>query len=318
MKKAYVYLLAASIVCGGNLVFGQKSIKEYVEKTGPEKIKKNIVMGPGNEPVTAGGFADGHGKNPVLITKSQIPDTVALITYYIYDVGTEVKGGNYIYSYSLSSSGGNYFANKLHNEGIKKLKEEFRSKGIVLLTPEEFLNTPQKKNYYYKEFIPQISKLGSFLSGIETKGNDVSVAADGYRGFDISAAPDHLRSESLGGDLAKKLGVKGVFSIAIELMSSKKEVKINGIKMALHGPNPIPKEDKKYIAQNMGNGWYAGQLYSFGYMYFKDPILIGEFKKDQVVSENYEGIGEVESLFVDKFYDAMSEAIEKAAKKYSK
>ncbi len=299
-------------------VHAQKSMKEYVEKTGKEKIKKGIVMPAGTYPQTAVGYSDGHGINPLLTSVKQLPDTVALITFHIYDIGTSnhVKNISITY-YSLSEEGGNIMANKMLDASIARLKEAFGKQGVVLLTPDEFLNTKEKRDYYYTMFAPDISKLGKFLSGIETNKNDISVTANGYRAFDISAAGDFLRAESLGGDLTRKLGVKGVVSIAAELMSDNKRISMNGIKMVLHGPNPIPKEDKKYISQNMGAGYYTGQIYASGYTYFDKPVEVGKFEnKKQFINDTFEGIDLILESFVEKFYEKMNESIEKAAKKY--
>lgn len=306
------FFLSASIV------FAQKTIKEYVGKTDREKIKKDIVVSA--QPQTAGGYSDGHGVTPLLTSASQLPDTVALITFHIYDMGTsnQIKNVSITY-YSLSEKGGNIMANSILNGSINQLKESFKKQGVVLLTPDEYLNTDEKRNYYYNTFMPQLSKLGKFLSGIETKHQDISVTADGYRAFDIAAASDFLRAESLGSDLAKKLEVDGVLSIAIELASDNKRINMNGAKMILHGPNPVPKEDKKYISQNMGAGYYAGQIYASGSMYFDKSIEIGKFEnKKQSVSDNFEGIDVIFDCFVEKFHEKMKESIEKAAKKYSK
>lgn len=317
--KAPLLYIAFVLSAGSSLA--QKTIMEYVEENDKEKIKKSIVMPAGSYPQRAGGFSDGHGINPVLTSTKQIPDTVALITFHIYDIGTSnhIKNVSITY-YSLSEKGGNQMANLISSNSIAQLKEAFKKQGVVLLTPDEYLNTKEKRDYYYNTFSPSISKLGKFLSGIETKQNDIAVAADGYRAFDISAANDFLRAESLGGDLAKKLGVKGVLSIAVELMSDKKNIAMNGTKMVLHGQNPIPREDKKYISQNMGAGYYRGQIYAGGYMYFKNPIVIANFDKKQnkIINENFEGIGNVFECFVERFHDEMKESIEKAAKKYDK
>src|SRR5690606_34429115 len=133
-------LLALTIglfVWGIGPASAQKSIKEYVEKTNTEKINKSIVMGPGLQPVRAKGFGDGHGKNPLLLSTSQLPDTVALITLYIYDLGTTStqKAGNWINtSYSaVSESGGNIIANEIYKNTITDLRAALKQQGVVLL-----------------------------------------------------------------------------------------------------------------------------------------------------------------------------------------
>lgn len=311
-------ILLTAVLCSAVTGRAQQTINGYVEKSGEEKIKKNIVMPAGAYPQTAGGYEDGHGINPLLTSKDQLPDTIALITWHIYDIGTSnhIKNVSITY-YSLTENGGNIMANGLLEASITQLKASFKAQGVVLLTPDEYLDTEEKRNYYNNTFIPEISKLGKFLSGIETKQQDISVTADGYRAFDISAGGDFLRAQSLGGELAEKLGVEGVLSIAAELMSDNKRVNLNGLKMVLHGPNPIARQDKKYVSQNMGAGYYEGQIYANGYFYFDKPMEVATFKdKKQTLTGNFAGIDVVLNCFVEKFYEKMHECIEKAAKKY--
>lgn len=299
-------------LCSLFIAADKSPIREYIEDNGIEKIRKQVVIDA--SPITAKGYEDGHGRNPRLTSQDQIPDTMALVTFYVYDKGNQVNGGYYLYTYSLSADGGNYVANGIHKASIDTLKQIYRNMGIVLLTPDQFLDTEEKKAYYYTTFQPSVSKLGSLLSGIETKSVDVSVTADFYRGFDISAAFDHERMVSLGSDLTNKLDVDGVLSIAFELSSSSKEVNMNGFKMAIHGPNPIAKQDKKYVSQNMGAGYYAGQQYAGGYFYFKKPMQIADVEKKAIVNEQYDGIGNMLGAMAQEMDAAMKAAIEKNKK----
>ncbi len=295
------------------MVADEKSpIREYINKNGIEKIKKSVVVTAA--PQTARGYEGGHGRTPRLTSVSQIPDTLALITFYVYDVGSQVDAGNIIYSYNLSEHGGNYIANGVHKKNIEQIRETYRKMGIVVLTPDQFLDTEEKKNFYYTNFKPGISKLGSFLSGLENKKTDVAVAADYYRGFDLNAAADHVRMEALGDTLVEVLGVDGVLSVALELSSNGKETCMNGAKMAIHAPNPIAKQDRKYVSQNMGAGYYSGQIFAGSYFYFKKPMRIAEFKKKKIENENYDGIGDVLGAMAEEMQDAMKKAIEKTPK----
>ncbi len=320
--KRIKYTLLCLLVFSATTVVTAQDLKEYAENTDREKIKKSIVMGPGNEPVTAKGFGDGHGKNVLLTSKNQVPDTVALTTFYIYDLGSNTvsRGGHTTYfTYTwLSAAGGNEFANAILKDAIGPMKEAFRKQGHVLLTPDEFLNTPAKREYYYKRFAPEVSKLGKFLGDIETKHADIFVGADGYRVLDISMSGDALRSQSMGGDLCKALGVSGVLSVAVELQSGKKSVDLHGFKVSLHGPNPVPKEDKKYVAQKLGNGYYEGQLYTYGSFFLKKPAEVATMKKDKIEGMDFTGAGTILSCFIEKFYETMYECSETAAKKYGK
>ena len=320
MKRFIVVSLSLLL---SNSILAQKSIKEYVDDNGRERIMKSIAMPPGCQPTTAKGNDDGHGKNPLLFYKNQLPDTVALATMYIYDLGTttQTEAGHWLYTEKtfVSAEGGNYLANEIVKETMAELRESFKRQGVVLLTPDQYLNTAEKRNYYYKTFTPQISKLGNFLSGIENKNTDIAVAADGYRPFDIAAANDYLRAESMGGDLAGKLGVDGILNIAVELQTDRRDINIHGVKMVLHGPNPIAREDKKYIGQKVGSGYYAGQIFAAGSFFFKKPIEVASYKKKEGLQPpNFTGLATIFGSFVDRFYDEMNDCLTKAAKKYDK
>lgn len=307
MKKILVlFSFLTSLV-----VYSQSEAKQYFDKNGSEKIADKIVVD--GKPIAAKSYDDGHGRNPFLTSTNQIPDTLALITYYVYDQGTEINSGNVTYTYNLSEKGGNYFANQFYNQSIELIKKSFKDQGIVVLTPKEYLNTNEKINFY-NNFTPNLSKLGSFLTGLEHKNVNVAVAADNFRGFDVSACSDHERMESLGYDLAKGLNVDGVLSISINMVSNKKELYIIGYKMAINAPNPIEKKDKKYVSQNFGAGYYKGQLFAGGNFTYKSPVKIAKFKKEKIEEEYYDGIGEVLACFPAKFMEEIKKSIEKNSK----
>jgi len=298
--------------------FSQKTINEYLEKYDSEKIKKNVVMI--GQPVknSPKSFRDGHSKWPYIDSREQLPDTIALITYHVNDLGVTSSWSNDYYTYtdyfSLTETGGNMVANEMFKVSIEALKEEFKKQGVVLLTFEDVVNTPEKIKYYYEDFMPNVSKIGTFLSDIENRANDISVSADYYRYFDMGATYDYLRSESLGYDLANNLGVDGVLSIGFVIQSNTKEIYLRAIKMAIHAPNPIPKEDKKYVGQKMGTGYYNGQMYAGGYLPFKKPFKTGEISGKKAMKLNFEGLDVLSKLIIEKFYEEINISIAKVSK----
>ena len=301
--------------------FAQKTLPEYVEKNSRDEIMKSIQMPAGSQPTTPKSYDDGHGKNPLIFSKTQLPDTIALVTVYVFDEGaTDVsKIGSFVYTdqYWISAEGGNLLANEILREGLDDLRAAFKQRGVVLLTPDQFLNTPEKKAFY-KNFQPEISRMGNFISGLEKGDAKVTVTADGYRIFDAGAAKDYLRAESMGSVLASKLGVDGVLHIGIDLSTNATDVYISGIKMVLNAPNPIPRQDKKYVGQKLGTGWYAGQVFASGDLMFKKPLHIVRYKKQEKKPAQLQGIGTIFSCFADRFYNEMEACAVKAAKKYGK
>ncbi len=336
MKKQLIRTLVGSLITL-SLAANAQQVQEYVSNTSKDKIRKGIQIT--QKPVVAGGFGDGHGRNPVLTNRSQVPDTIGIISLYINDFGTVKEGPYSISSYWISPDGGNQIANTLVQQVMAPLKEAFRKQGVVLLDPTEYLNTPAKRKYYYDTFTPKVSRLAKFLSNIETKHVDTSVGADFYRPFDISVCWDAIRAESLVNDLGKNLGLKGMLTVAFNMQTDARTINMLGIRMALNGPNPIPKEDKKYVAQNMGNGYYFGQIYADCNFNFPKPLLVGRYhniknkkKSSSGVLDSYKvtitksaeigldvsGTEVVVEILSEKMFAEINEAIEKAAPKYSK
>ncbi len=337
-KHLTAFLILVLVAVSSALV-AQSTIKEFVEKTGKEKIKKSVIVT--QSPVTAGGFSDGHGRNPVLTNTSQIPDTMALVSFYINDFGTTEHIKNIsISNYWITPEGGNLVATQIEARTINALKASFLKEGIVLLTPQEYLNTPAKRDYYYNKFVPKVSKLGKFLGDVETKKVDTQVSANYYRPFDIAVAYDVLRAESLIDDLGKNIGVKGMVTVAVYLQTDKRNINLQSVRMAINGPNPIPKEDKKYVAQNMGNGYYYGQIYSDCHYDFAKLVEIGEYENVKTVSKkstfsvsggstvhktqsaeivlDLTGMETLVEVLAEKSFETMRDAIEKAVPKYRK
>jgi hypothetical protein len=296
-------------------VSAQTPMEEYIKKTGVEKIKKMFIADALSKPATHKSYKDGHGKTPYLTSTNQLPDTIALITFHI---NKGVNEGFYKIDwldktqleYEKVVKGGNVLANLIEAQTLISLKEVLKKRGATLLTPKEYLDTEEKINFYYNLFTPEISKVGSFLNNIENKDVDISVCATSYRYFDMGAAFDYKRSNSLGNELVKGIGVNGTLSIGVELYLDKKGVYVSRIKMAVHGPNPNPKIDKKYIGQKNGTGYYEGQLYYGATFTFKKPIKIIDISKKEL---QFGGLEVILSSFIEKYYDEMEAAINKVS-----
>lgn len=318
-------LLCVGLLAIGGHASGQSSIREIVDKTGKDKIQKNLMKQfPGTFC-----FKDGHGMNPYLTSEDQIPKTIALVTFYVYDPGMSYSStsktthaatgltttSTSVYNFKLSEEGGNYFANMFHQEGVGKLKETFKAHGITLLTPDEYLNTEAKRDFYYNKFQPQISKLGNFLSRLEQKSSGVAVCADYYRGLDASAATDFKRSISLGDELTRNLGVDAVMSIAFYVGYDGKTVTFSNITSTINGPNPVPRENKKYIG-GAGAGYQEGLVYFSAYYNNFKPVKIANLKKKgaEISNESYDGIGDLMSIFGETAVLTMKKVVAKNSK----
>lgn len=290
----------------------QTPMEEYVKKTGVEKIKKKFVVDALSHPATHKSFKDGHGKTPYLSSTDQLPDTIALITFHINEVQKKIDWSKMTQTLmDIAMKGGNALANIFEAQTVKSLKIAFKERGAVLLTPVEYINTKKKSTFYYEGFTPEVSKVGKFLSDIENRNADLTACAYSYRYFDMGAALDYKRSNSLGDVLTNKMEVNGTLSISIDTRTDKKGVSVSRIKLAIHGPNPNPKIDKKYFGQKTGTGYYKGQLYFGGTFAFKKPIQIFDLSKQEL---KLDGLEVLLSIFIEKYYDEMDIAINKVNK----
>lgn len=305
MRTIKILAISCFLLCGP-IGLAQKSIKEYVTKNSSKKIQKMIMLDILSQPTSSKANSDGHGKGPYWTSKDQFPKTIALITYNISDYGYYESNKQWITYGSLTPNGGNLVATKMLDQTIVKLKETFNAYGAKLLTPDEFLDTPEKKAYYLTDFTPTVSKTGKFLSNIENRTTDIVASADGYRYFDMGAAFDFRRAESLGGDLAKKLGVDAVLSIGITIQTIKNYATIRAVKVAMHGPNPVPRQNKKYVNPKLGTGYYEGQIYTGATLMFKKPIPCMVMSKNEITEMNFDGLEVILEHFLHKFYGSFN------------
>jgi hypothetical protein len=250
------------------------------------------------------------------------PKKVALISYYLYDPGKgKVKGGVYTGSVTVnvwrtSDFFGQMQVNGFYRNSIDALKTTFKENGIDLLTPDEFLDTDEKKEFYYgfnpetaKKEKVSITKRGAAGTNIwevaEASASTLKISPSdkGYRAFFIgNEAPDESAIEnfqggifsanrkmtsSLGHDLAKGLGVDAVVVVYIctrKVKQTKDDFGVNAVVTMMMGPNPGKAEDTDPEAKNLG------QFYCGTRTYYSSPAL---FREEKGMFGQYEGMGNV-------------------------
>jgi hypothetical protein len=195
-----------------------------------------------------------------------LPKKIALVSFYIYDTGSHefsalaaTYGGTYFKSVGISESQANIFASKLAEIGVPVIKEKFAEKGIQVLTPMEFLDTPEKIKTY-NDFKLTKTGLQKFSEGTlkwMDKNPHVNGAADGYRMIPFHAS--FLTQKILADieEFRKALGVDALMSITNHTGSNKGGVHFGGAIMQVFGPNPEPRpENEKYV-----KWWWPGIVY---------------------------------------------------------
>ncbi len=273
------------------------------------------------------GNGGGYSANIDLLEKK--PKKVALISYYLYDPGKgKVSGGTYTGSVSVSvwrtpDAAGQTQVNGFYSESIDALKTTFKENGIDLLTPDEFLDTPEKADFYYnfnqesaKKEKTTITKRGAASSNVwdvaEASASTlkVSPSGKGYRTFFVAnERPDESELEnfaggvfsanrklttSLGYDLAKGLGVDAVVVVYIctrKVKQIKDDFGVNAVVTMMIGPNPGKTEEADKDAKNLG------QFYCGTRTYYGSPVI---FKEEKGIFGQYEGMSNILKAHVIK------------------
>jgi hypothetical protein len=244
----------------------------------------------------------------------KMPKRVALVSFYVSDPGiTKVSGTNQTgKSYNTTNTGSENaksFANSFYNISIEPLKATFKNYGIDLLMPSEFLTDNDKRESYNNFIVKHTTlnkigeKINKFFKRADNLGTtlEVEAAATNFEVFKIqktetsnakkksvpsanlSGSADGQMIESLGYDLAAKLGVDAVLIIyntqlADNNFFGKTRFFLSAVNMQLFGPNPTTlKEGKK------DNNLYSKGLFYCGTrMAFKKGLIINPKIKDEV------------------------------------
>jgi len=224
------------------------------------------------------------------------PKKVALISFYLYDPASGAsssKTTSYATTYSASIWTIDQALAQTHVDGfysksIGKLKEGFKEYGIDLLTPEEFLDTEEKEDFFYgfnqesgKKEKTERRVIGSYVS---VKGNTLKICPyeEGYRPFFVVNEPvnssmlanfvnmgiggaNRKMTSSLGYDLPKAIGVDAALVCYIVVRKPKKgkeDYNIDAVSLYMLGPNPKSDgpEDKNRGQFYCGTRFFAKHL----------------------------------------------------------
>jgi hypothetical protein len=256
----------------------------------------------------------GRGFCVDMTVLGKLPKRVALVSFYIDDPGiTKISGtnstGKTFNTTNTGASNGVKFATEFYNQSINDLKATFKTYGIDVLTPNEFLTDDDKKQAY-NDFVVKhttANKIGEkFMKGLKNMGSagtaiEMDEAAEGFKLVKInkrdfsddkkkSVSPANLDGtsdgqmiESVGYDLCKSLEVDAVLIIFNTQLADTKWARtrfwLSAVNMHLLGPNPTPLQEGKKDNNLYSKGlFYCGVRMAFGKGLAINPKIKDEAK----------------------------------------
>ncbi|MFH2095944.1 MAG: hypothetical protein ABIJ16_09585 [Bacteroidota bacterium] len=269
VKKVLLALIAVAI-CQVSLFSQSKFEKETADAA---KLEKKVFA---DWPKERG--KNGKGYTVYYPALKQLPKKVALVSFAFHDPGYTKSSANSISSVRTPDYNAEIIVNAYAGVAIEPLKNTFKEYGMELLTPDEFLNTDEKKKFYYDYVLDKRNKGDKGLSALASGGTQVSISlgAKGYREFvpkeemiytedgtatkfNMLECKDPKMMEGLGYELCNALEVDAVVIVYNTCMTkNQREFNLMYVTMAMFGPNPIQLEEGEKDGALYRKGLYYG------------------------------------------------------------
>lgn len=287
--KSLLTILICSIALG---VFGQKSFQDLAELKDKKFAKKvntyNTI-----------GFVTQYEKilqsKDIAYDADYKPDLkkVGLVCFFLVDqnvIDAGAKGWSYD---NLTLAGSKSFVQEFYDRSLPVLIDHFQKAGISLLTPDQFLDSPEKKEAYANAEIEisKLSKIAGKLTSFFTKTSNTSGATPpGYELYPelLASAGGDMKAVDGAGELTEALGLDAILTVQIKVRLEGKKLHFVGTTMAMHTYNPLPEDPNK----NWIGKYYQGYLLSGINMELDKPFEFAQLKKKSLKYAEYAGYPE--------------------------
>lgn len=236
----------------------------------------------------------GEGPTPNLARLETAPRRVGLVSFYVADKGS--GSGTYLSSVReftfLTQDGASHFAERYLAQGASALQAAFAAAGMELLTPDQFLDTDEKREAY-RQYRLEMGRAARMLLGamsnLEAGANsgaklNQSAVAPGYRLLPAHAAAGAPAVANSLEELRQSLGLDALVIIRNGSNSNARSVELAEVQLMMYGPNPVPRQEGvRYI------GRQDGHLYVDATLPLRRPAEVATLRRDAIASESYEG-----------------------------
>jgi hypothetical protein len=216
---------------------------------------------------------NGGGYTAHYPTLGAVPKKVALVSFSYHDPGYTKSSKTQVSTVRTATGIAQVHIDKYTRVAIEPIKKAYAEYGMEVLTPDQFLDTEEKREFYNSFYFQKARSLNKLLTKVATGGTSVSLnlAATGYKEMvpknemvvmkgssarnSLMDAKTKATLNALGNDLCKGLGVDAVI-IVYNSHHTKKQITVDldYVTMALMGPNPIQlgEDDKKPLVYRNG------------------------------------------------------------------
>jgi hypothetical protein len=308
---SFLLLILGLAICG--MGFSQSKSEKptpFAAKTADlEKIKARFDF-PAEGRTSKKG--SGYSANVDLLQPK--PSRVALVSFYLYDPASgeaKTKHGVAVTTYSSAvwrtpDALAQTHIYGFYGNSINALIAGFKAYGIDLLTPDQFLDTEEKKDFYYgfsqesgKKEKTKRTQIGSY---VQATASSIKICPKdkGYIPFFVANEPlgqsvlanfvntgvfgsNRKMTSSLGYELAKGLDVDAVvvcYIVTRKLKKKKEDYAVDAVSLFMFGPNPKADgpDDKN-----------RGQFYC-GTRFFAKKLLFANGKTGNTSYENMDNV----------------------------
>ncbi|MCD4790698.1 MAG: hypothetical protein K8R37_11920 [Bacteroidales bacterium] len=315
MKNLSIILLGLLISIGPGLM-AQKPTPFASKTANADKISVKFDFPAEGRTSKKGG---GYSANVDLLDPK--PKKVALISFYLYDpaCGKASKSSTTTHVYSSASvwttpqALAQTHIDGFYEKSLAPLVAGFKEYGIDLLTPDQYLDTQEKKDFFYgfnqesgKKEKTTRTQIGY---SVAAKGGTLKICPydEGYRPFFVTNEPlnesmlanfvntgiggaNRKMTSSLGYDLAKAIDVDAVvvcYIVTRKPKSNKEDYVVDAVSLFMFGPNPKSDgpDDKNRGQFYCGTRFFAKQL---------------QFANEKTGVTSYDNIGNVMTALAKK------------------
>lgn len=238
-------------------------------------------------------------------TQEQIPEIqkVGILAFSIYQPATKKVKSSYtsggvryesIYAPYITEEGVSAFTYIIYEAALPAMKESFSEQGIELLTPDEYLDTPEKKALFDDTQIQNSGTWEAVIAFVNRLNARATPAVPDGQKFVLLANADAAIWRSVG-KLAGELGLDALLVVeSTYSFDYAAQIALRKIDMSLIGPNTVPYAEasvKKYAPFGPLEGYLEGIVYgNLAGLYSKGALLIARVEEDRYTETHFENI----------------------------